>query len=93
MVYKRLSKTWLSERNVQVSFRQHNATADWYPGLTIEHRPLTGRSVFEDRYYEHRLRRAIDRQKHWVRYHWYLGYHQFIQNDHSLAERNLQWCL
>lgn len=86
-------KLGLVHDNMQASFRQHKATADWYPDLTIKHYPPINRSMSKHQYYERRLHYAIDKQKHWVRYHWFLGYRQFKQDDHRFAAQNLQSCL
>ncbi len=90
---KGYQKLGLVHDNVQASFRQHGVTADWFSDLTIEHYPPIKRSKEKHQYYEYRLHCAIGKQPKWVRYYWFLGYRQFKNGEHSLAEQNLQRCL
>ncbi len=79
--------------NVQTSFRQHGVTAELYPHLTIERHQRSYCHFNSDQYYELRLRSAIKLHPHCVRYHWFLGYRQFLLGEHRLAVDNLRHCL
>ena len=82
---KGIEKRGLIHDNAQFEIRTRNLRADWLPGLAISHHPDDGKDGQKSALYKDRLLCAISREPDWVRYHWFLGYMHFRENQPGRA--------
>ena len=89
---KGFQKLGLVHDSVQPSFRMQGATAEWYETLTIYHYPTLKTMPSKHQRYRRRLACALCKDPDWLRYHWFLGYRAFHDENFSLAEQHLRHC-
>lgn len=70
---------------VQIDIRQRNLHADWLEGLEVRHEPNRRRIPLKQKRYRQRLHCAIAQQPDFYRYHWFLGYMEFLAGNLSRA--------
>ena len=71
---KGFEKRGLVHDNLQPSFREARATAEWSDAFAIEHRPEARKNGAKNKRYRLRLSRAIAQEPNWIRYFWFYGY-------------------
>ena len=81
--------TGLVHENVQQFMRQAGGRAGWTDFLHLRHYPDPGKLPFKRDFYKECLRRAIEIEPHWYRYHWFLGYACFRGRELEIAEHFL----
>lgn len=82
---KGFEKRGLVHDNLQPSFRDAHASAQWSDAFTIEHRPEPAKNGAKNKRYRLRLNRAIAQDPHWIRYHWFYGYLLQREEEPQLA--------
>lgn len=73
---------------VQHDIRARGLRAAWLPELTVQHFPAPARRRAKAAIYRERLRCAIAREPHYFRYHWFLGYMEFLDGR---FDRAIDW--
>jgi glycosyltransferase involved in cell wall biosynthesis len=66
---------------VQHDIRARGQRADWLEGFTVQHFPDETRRAAKTAAYRERLNCAIAREPDCIRYHWFLGYMDFLEDD------------
>jgi hypothetical protein len=74
----------------QHDIRARGHRADWLPSLRVHHFPDDSRRAEKSRAYRSRLQCAIARDPHFVRYHWFLGYMDFLEGDVERSVASLE---
>ena len=80
----------LVHENVQQDMRLRGGRAVWTDLIHLRHFPDPGKTAFKRDFYKQRLRRAIQVEPSWYRYHWFLGYALFREGNPEAAEHWLQ---
>lgn len=74
---------------VQHDIRFRGRTAAWLDTLSVDHFPDPARHADKAASYRRRLRCAIEQDPQFLRYHWFLGYTEFLAARHDDAKRHL----
>jgi glycosyltransferase involved in cell wall biosynthesis len=70
---------------VQHEIRVRGFRASWLPELTVQHFPDPIRRRAKAASYRERLRCAIAQEPQFLRYHWFLGYMEFLDERYDAA--------
>lgn len=79
----------LIHENAQVDLRERGARAVWHDALEVHHHPEERKDAIKTAWYRQRLECAIGCEPHWLRYHWFLGYMDFLARRDDDARRHL----
>jgi len=75
--------------NIQYGLRQENKKAYWLDCCTIMHYPEFEKYAWKSERYKQNLIDGIQEKPDWFRYHWFLGYTYFCENNFKDAEHFL----
>src|SRR5947209_9030196 len=73
----------------QHDVRLQGLSAQWLPGLVVAHYPDSSRHADKVAAYRDRLRCAIAHEPDFVRYHWFLGYMDYLEGRLPDARQSL----
>ena len=74
---------------VQTDIRTRGLSAAWLDSLSVMHFPDPQRRALKAARYRQRLRCAIAQDPHFHRYHWFLGYTEFLAGNWQDAAQHL----
>jgi len=73
----------------QLDLRRQGLSAGWLDDLVVSHYPDASRHAQKAAAYRARLECAIAHEPDFVRYHWFLGYMDYLAGDYGAAQRAL----
>lgn len=78
-------ETGLAHENLQQDMRRRGLRAQWLPDAQLLHYPDASLTATKAAVRRQRLLAALQREPAWYRHHWFLGYMDYLADDHAAA--------